>query len=214
MDYSDSDLKKRLVHTPYGSSEIFLGEGFTLLLRHQFRRAPHQVNYRSHMAALKLAGVDRIIALASTGSLQPSLKPGSRIIPDDLIIPAPSPTIFNHSIGHILPFFDEKLRSRLSDICPDARFNGTYIQTTGPRLETRSEISWMSHHADVIGMTLGNELSVASEFKIPFAAVCTVDNYANGICNASVSYESILQMVSENHDKTVNLLSGIVSSKI
>jgi 5'-methylthioadenosine phosphorylase len=214
LDYKGSNLNKHLVNTPYGSSWIFSGENFRLVLRHQFNRAPHIVNYSSHIAALKLSGADRIIAFASTGSLRPDLKPGTRLIPDDFITVDPVPTIFNHSIGHVLPVFDNELRNKLIILSPDATTTGTYLQTSGPRLETKSEISWSTGHADVVGMTLGNELSIATEMKLPMAAVCTIDNYANGICNASICYDDIVRTVRANQDKTLELLSLIISLEL
>lgn len=212
LDYSGTDLCKRAIPTPYGTSEVLWGDNVLLLLRHQNRRAPHRISFRSHLSALKLAGADQIVAIGSTGSLKPYITPGSRIIPDNFISLAPVPTIFNHSIGHVAPVFDPVLRSSLSRVCPDAVNRGTYIQTCGPRLETVPEICCMASCGEVVGMTIGSELTIACELNLPFAAICTVDNYANGVCNADIRYESILETARENHGKTVDLLERIISS--
>jgi len=212
LDYSGAEFKKFELSTPYGVSQLFRGDNFLLLLRHQHRCAPHKIPYRSHLAALKLAGADRIIALGSTGSLKEDILPGSRVIPDDYISLAPIPTTCNHSIGHANPEFDPELRSLLVDLSPGALNGGTYIQTCGPRLESRSEIAWMAHLAHVVGMTIGSELTVSSELGLPFAAICTVDNYANGICDAHISYDAILQTVRENQEKSLDLLGRIIGS--
>jgi len=212
LDYKGSDFTRFEQCTPYGTSELFRGDSFLLLLRHQHRCAPHKIPYRSHMAALKLAGADRIIALGSTGSLKENIPPGTRLIPDDFMSVSDIQTIYNHSIGHANPVFDSALRSLLVRLCPDAVNGGTYIQTSGPRLESRSEIAWMAHLAHIVGMTIGSELSLAHELGLPFAAICTVDNYANGICNADVSYESIIRTVRENQEKSLDLLDRIIGS--
>ncbi|HOL41645.1 MTAP family purine nucleoside phosphorylase [Methanospirillum sp.] len=212
LDYKGSLYTKFEQHTPYGTSEIIRGDNFLLLLRHQNRCAPHIIPYRSHIAALKLAGARRIIALGSTGSLQEHIPPGSRVIPDDYVCLTPVPTIMNHSIDHVNPAFDPHLRSLLIQLCPDAVPHGTYIQTRGPRLESRSEIQWMKNIADIVGMTIASELTVACEMRIPFAAICTVDNYANGICNAEISYESIISTVRENQEKALDLLGRIIDA--
>ncbi|NLV25607.1 MAG: MTAP family purine nucleoside phosphorylase [Methanomicrobiales archaeon] len=214
LDYSGSDFKKIKKHTPYGTSELFKGDGFYLLLRHQDQRAPHIIPFRSHLAALKLAGVDRVISIGSTGSLRENIPPGLHIIPDDYISQASVPTIFNHSIHHVNPVFDPTLRSHLESLCPGAVNGGTYIQTCGPRLESRSEIKAMAVYAHVVGMTIASELTLASEFSLPFAAICTIDNYANGICDEEISYESILATIQINQDKTLNLLDGIIGLSI
>lgn len=212
LDYKGSEFTKFEQHTPYGTSELFKGDGFFLLLRHQNRCAPHIIPYRSHIAALKLAGADRIIALGSTGSLKENIPPGSRVIPDDFICLTPVPTIMNHSIDHVNPVFDGDLRTLLMKLSPDAIPKGTYIQTRGPRLESKAEISWMKSNADVVGMTIGSELTVAAELGLPFAAICTVDNYANGVCDAQITYDSIISMVRENQDKALDLLGRIIRS--
>jgi len=212
LDYQGSEFTKFEQHTPYGTRELFKGEGFFLLLRHQNRCAPHIIPYRSHIAALKLAGADRIIALGSTGSLQEDIPPGSRVIPDDFICLTPVPTIMNHSIDHVNPEFDADLRTLLMKLSPEAIQRGTYIQTRGPRLESKAEISWMKRFADIVGMTIGSELTVAAELGLPFAAICTVDNYANGVCDAQITYESIIRTVRENQEKALDLLGRIINS--
>ena len=51
----------------------------------------------------------------------------------------------------------------------------------GPRLETPAEIRLVAEHADVIGMTVATECVVAGELGIRYAALCVVDNLANGV---------------------------------
>jgi 5'-methylthioadenosine phosphorylase len=211
LDLSFGNLTKKIVHTPYGSSEVLLGEDIALLLRHQNRRAPHQIAYRAHLAALVLSGVDKIIAIGSTGSLKSSLPPGCLVIPDDYISLAASPSIFNHSIGHISPEFSKKLVTLLSEAVPDARVGGTYIQTEGPRIETVAEIRWMATIADVVGMTVASEATVARELDIPFAAICTVDNYANGITKEEITYDQIVANAREYNERTGSMLQRIIS---
>ncbi|MFH0967642.1 MAG: MTAP family purine nucleoside phosphorylase, partial [Methanobacteriota archaeon] len=157
LEFPFAEWKEEVVHTPYGSSVILTSSHIALLLRHQNRRAPHRINYRAHIAALAISGVDRIIGIGSTGSLQTSIIPGSLVIPDDYFSLSTSPTIFNHTIGHILPEFSPTLVKLLSEVVPEAHKGGTYIQTEGPRIETAAEIRWMSGVADVVGMTIASE---------------------------------------------------------
>lgn len=211
LEFSFGDLNKKIVHTPYGSSEVLLGTGIALLLRHQNRRAPHRIAYRAHMSALAVLGVDRIIAIGSTGSLQSSIPPGSLVIPDDYISLSASSTIFNHSIGHISPEFSRDLINRLAEAVPDARLGGTYIQTDGPRIETAAEIKWMSGIADLVGMTVASEATIARELDIPLAAICTVDNYANGIASEEVTYDQIVANARLYKERTSSMLQAIIS---
>jgi len=212
LEFSFGDLKKKVVHTPYGSSEVLLGSGVALLLRHQKRRAPHQISYRAHLSALAILGVNRIIAIGSTGSLRASISPGCLVIPDDYITLTGSPTIFNHSIGHISPEFSPELINSLTKAVPDARVGGIYIQTDGPRIETVAEIKWMAEIADIVGMTVASEATVAKELEIPFAAICTVDNYANGIASEEVTYDQIVANARLYKERTGSMLQAIISN--
>ncbi len=209
LEFSFAEWEKKIIHTPYGTSEVLLGSDIVLLLRHQNRRAPHRIAYRSHIAALAIIGVDRIIGIGSTGSLRSSINPGTLVIPDDYFSITPSPSIFNHSIGHISPEFSPDLLQMLAEVVPDAHVGGTYIQTDGPRIETIAEIRWMAEVADIVGMTIASEATVAKEFDIPFAAVCTVDNYANGISQDEVTYDQIVansRLYKERTDRMMNAI--------
>ena len=61
------------------------------------------------------------------------------------------------------------------------RDGGVYWQTRGPRFETPAEIRLIAAHADVVGMTIASECIVAGELGLDYAALCVVDNLANGI---------------------------------
>ncbi len=211
LEFTFGHLQKKVVHTPYGSSELLLGSDIVLLLRHQNQRAPHRIAYRAHLAALAVSGVDRIISIGSTGSLKPDLSPGSLIIPDDYVGLSASPTIFNHSIGHISPEFSHDLMEILAHRIPAARVGGTYIQTDGPRIETVAEIRWMAEVADVVGMTVASEASVAKELNIPFAAICTIDNYANGVAQEEVTYDQIVANARLYKERTESMLKAIIA---
>jgi 5'-methylthioadenosine phosphorylase len=203
------EWKKEVVHTPYGSSNLLICPDIALLPRHQNRRAPHRINYRANIAALAISGVDRIIGIGSTGSLQVSIKPGSLVIPDDYLTLSALPTIFNHTIGHILPEFSPALRNLLSESVPKAHRGGTYIQTEGPRIETVAEIRWMIGVADIVGMTIASEATISRELNIPFAAICTVDNYANGISSEQVTYEQIVSNARLYKERTEKMLRTV-----
>ena len=65
------------------------------------------------------------------------------------------------------------------------RDGGVYWQAIGPRFETPAEIRLMAAHADVVGMTIASECVVAGELGLAYAAVCVVDNLANGVGDAA-----------------------------
>ncbi|NMB79341.1 MAG: MTAP family purine nucleoside phosphorylase [Methanomicrobiales archaeon] len=202
-------LEKKQVDTPFGNTELLLGD-IALLMRHQQGIPPHRINYRANMAALAIAGVDRIIAFASSGSLNREIAPGSLVIPTDCITMTDIPSIHDHAIEHVMPSLSPELSKRLQQIVPDARLGGTYIQTRGPRFETVAEIRAFSRVADLVGMTLASEATLACELGIPFAALCTVDNYANGLADGVLTYDEILKISRQYRDRTAGIMNAII----
>jgi 5'-methylthioadenosine phosphorylase len=61
------------------------------------------------------------------------------------------------------------------------RDGGVYWQTVGPRFETPAEIQLIAAHAEVVGMTIASECVLAGELGLSYAAICVVDNLANGV---------------------------------
>ena len=191
-------LEKERVATPYGFAEIYRGEDVALLMRHQGDRPPHRINYQASLAALVLAGVDRLVSIGSVGSLQLSILPGTIVLPDDYLSFTSIPTIYNNTIGHVAPSIDAGLVGRITGLISDAHLGGTYVQAPGPRFETAAEIAMMQQFGDVLGMTIASEATLANEYAIPFAAVCFVDNFCNGLSNEEISYEGILATAKAN----------------
>ncbi len=205
------ELTERQVDTPFGNARLLCGD-VVFLMRHQHGLPPHRINHRANMAALALAGVDRIIAFGSTGSLTTDIPPGALVIPDDFITMTDIPSIHNHAIEHVMPTLSKELAGELRRIIPEARYGGRYIQTRGPRFETVSEIAAFSRIADLVGMTLASEATLAAELEIPFAAICTVDNYANGLSDGVLTYGEILAISRQYRDRTAAIVNSIITN--
>jgi 5'-methylthioadenosine phosphorylase len=203
------ELEKHHVATPFGSAELLCGE-VVMLMRHQNGLPPHRINYRANLSALAIAGVDRIVAFGSSGSLKPAISPGSLVIPTDYISVTDIPSIHDHAIVHISPKLSSALGDTLARIVPEARYGGVYIQTRGPRIETVSEVRALSAIADIVGMTLASEATLACELGMEFCALCTVDNYANGLSTQEVTYEHILAVSQQNRERTSRTVSAII----
>ena len=81
------------IETPYGKPSAPLtigriGEATVAFLpRHGAGHtlAPHRINYRANMWALKQAGVRGVVALATVGGIRSDFGPGTLVIPDQLI---------------------------------------------------------------------------------------------------------------------------------
>jgi len=162
------------------------------------------------MAALALAGVDRVVAFGSSGSLNREIRPGSLVIPDDYMSMTDIPSIHDHAVEHVMPALSPELSDELHRIIPAARQGGTYVQTRGPRFETCAEIAALSRSADLVGMTLASEATLARELGIPFAAICTVDNYANGLADGVLTWEEVLEISRQYRERTAEILNTII----
>ncbi|HEY0391928.1 MAG TPA: MTAP family purine nucleoside phosphorylase [Solirubrobacterales bacterium] len=146
---------------------------------------PHEVDHAANLRALVEGGCDRVLAVGSVGSLSAELPVGSLLCPDDFIALHLGLSIFGDERAHRAPGFDPAWRAEVISAwqaCPaQLRDGGVYWQTIGPRFETPAEIRLMAAHADVVGMTIASECIVAAELGLAYAAICVVDNLANGI---------------------------------
>jgi 5'-methylthioadenosine phosphorylase len=203
------DLEKKQVDTPFGNAELLAGD-VVLLMRHQQGLPPHRINFRANMAALAIAGVDRVIAFGSSGSLNPDIAPGSLVIPADYLSMTDIPSIHDHAVEHVMPELSPELSRELGCLIPAARPGGTYVQTRGPRFETVAEIAALSRFADLVGMTLASEATLARELGIPFAAICTVDNYANGLADGVLTWDEVLEISRQYQERTALVLNTII----
>jgi 5'-methylthioadenosine phosphorylase len=148
-------------------------------------RLPHEIDHAENLRALVDGGCDRVLAIGSVGSLSAELPVGSLLCPDDFIALHLGLSIFTDERAHRAPGFDPTWREEVLSAwqaCPaKLRDGGIYWQTVGPRFETPAEIRMMAAHADVVGMTIASECIVAAELGLAYAAICVVDNLANGI---------------------------------
>lgn len=203
-------LAKRWIDTPFGNAEILSSNNVALLMRHQNDLPPHRINFRANLAALAIAGADRIVAFGSSGSLNHDIAPGSLVIPTDYVSMTAIPSIHDHAVAHVMPELSPDLSQELRRLIPAARLGGTYLQTWGPRFETVAEISVFSRFADIVGMTLASEATLARELGIPFAAICTVDNYANGLADGVLTWDEVLAISRQFRERTGSILDTIM----
>jgi 5'-methylthioadenosine phosphorylase len=202
-------LDPRRIDTPYGPAEVHLGD-FALLLRHQRDIPPHRINFRANMAALAILGTDRVVAMGSAGSLKQEIPPGSLVIPADFLTWGDSPSVHDHAVGHVLPALDPGLSATLGKIVPGAHQGGVYAQTRGPRIETMAEVRALARIADLVGMTLASEATLACELGMAFTALCTVDNYAHGLGGEAPTWEHILEASRAHGERTGSIVGKIV----
>src|SRR5207302_1440165 len=141
----------RFLVTPHGAPSdpprvgMHGGVQVAFLPRHgkDHRIPPHKLNHRANLWALKEVGATYVIGTSSTGSLKKAIRPGSFVVPDD-----------------------------------------------------------------VVGMTMASEATLASELGIPYASLCTVDNFAHGIVDEPLTFETIRETQRANAALTRTVVAG------
>jgi 5'-methylthioadenosine phosphorylase len=192
--------RRRVMRTPYGEPSgaltfgLLAGAEVVFLARHGYGHtiAPHEINYRANLWALKELDVEGVFALASVGGIREDLGPGTLVVPDQIIdyTHSRNSTFFEGSgtpVTHVdftQPYTD-KLRSRLLraavNIGESVIDGAVYACTQGPRLETAAEIDRLQRDgADLVGMTGMPEAVLARELELDYASLAVVVNHAAG----------------------------------
>lgn len=168
--------------------------GAALVQRHQADGEfvlPHEIDHAANLRPLVEQGCDRVLAIASVGSLRADLPVGTLVCPDDFIALHVSDSIYADARAHTAPSFAAHWRAELLAAWAEGAETpvdgGVYWQTIGPRFETPAEIRMIAAHADVVGMTIASECVIAGELGLEYAAVCVVDNLANGLAEGKLS---------------------------
>ncbi|MHC9541637.1 MAG: MTAP family purine nucleoside phosphorylase [Vulcanimicrobiota bacterium] len=201
------------IKTEFGMASLMQNDKAVFLPRHGLEKniPPHMINHRANITALKECGVTKIVGATSTGSLHRTILPGTLMIPDDYVNlwSGSDDTLFDHSLVNITPMLDDDMRQIIVQACKRLSIQvidkGVYLQTKGPRLETKAEIRFLQNFADIIGMTMGSEASVAQEAGLKYAGIASVDNYAHGLIETPLSADEIRI----NAGKMADLISNI-----
>lgn len=214
----DGGLELTRVETGYGEVELMVGEGHVLLQRHGLSRytTAARIDHRANLAALERVGCDRALAIGSVGSLHAELGVGTFLCPDDFVALQLGITFWPDRDGEQVPGFDARWRGEVVTSWrrhggEGLRDGGTYWQTIGPRFETPAEIRMIAAHADVVGMTIASECVLMGELGIPYAAVCVVDNLANGVAPSPLSVAEFEAGKAANRERLLAVLEPVVA---
>ncbi len=155
------------------------------------------------------------LAVASTGSLRRDWRVGTVVLPDDFFGPWVTPSRYDDTRGHTMPGFDESWRSCVRDAWRAASTTpiidgGVYVQTTGPRFETPAEVRFLATVGDVVGMTIAAECVLAKEIGVAYAAICMIDNMANGLDDVVMTLDDFEAGVAGNREQLVGDVRRVV----
>jgi 5'-methylthioadenosine phosphorylase len=191
--------------------------GGVYLQRHGADRyvLPHRIDHLANMRSVVEAGCDRVLALGSVGGLRVDLGPGTFVCPDDFIALDAGPVAFEDQRAHSVPRFEESWRRRVvlawrDRVGSEIVDGGAYWQTRGPRLETPAEIRLMAAHAQVVGMTIASECVAACQLGLSYAAICVVENLANGIGERELTMEELLAGRAANREAVARAFEVLV----
>lgn len=207
----------RRIETPLGEAHVHVRPDCAMLLRHGHGvyRPPHRIPHHANVLAFRELGVRRVVGLTSVGSLAPDLLPGTAVIPADYYSAHPPPTFAGDERLHIVPELDAELRALLAAAAGDTEGpimdRGVYVETRGPRFETKAEIRQLSLCGNVVGMTAASEATLFAERDIRYAILGLVDNFANGIGNRTLTFEEYERMRVANQARAHAIVAAILA---
>lgn len=225
--------QRNMVRTPYGEPSGALtfgrirGRELVFLARHGYGHtvAPHEVNYRANLWALKEIGVQGVVSVASVGGIRRDFVPGALAVPDQII---------DYTWGRRSTYFEgagaqvthidftepyaAPLRARIlaaARACGEQMIDGgTYAATQGPRLESAAEINRLERDgAHMVGMTGMPEAALARELDLPYAAIAVSANYAAGRGDSAhaVPMERIEAVLAEAMGRVRRIIERLVA---
>ena len=223
------NVKQVRVRTPFGdpSDNIILGtlgnHRIAFLPRHGrgHRIEPAELPARANIYALKMLGVERIIALSACGSLREDFAPLDIVVPDQL---------FDRTKARPSTFFGEGLVVHISfadPFCPElsgilnraaqkagARVHqgGRMVVIDGPQFSTKAESeTYRLWKMDIIGMTALPEAKLAREAEICYATVAMVTDYdVWHPDHDSVTVELVIQNLLKNAEMGKRIVRYVV----
>jgi 5'-methylthioadenosine phosphorylase len=206
------------IETFHGQVSALVGRDYLFVHRHgpDRKALPHLINHKANIMAYKEKGVKEILSITSVGSLREEIPPKALVVPHDYMQLTGIPTFFETEIAHVTPGLDADLRNRIISAAKRLGISviteGVYFQAAGPRLETRAEINFIRDYADVVGMTMASEATLARELGIKYATISTVDNYAHGVAGAVPDFDGIAKSASEEREELKRIVKEVVEA--
>ena len=221
-----SEPRLHQVATPWGAPSGPIEEGrlgglrVLFLARHGPGHTipPHRVNYRANVDALRSLGAEAIVAVNSVGSLREELSPGTFVLPSQFVdLTRQRPTTFydGGKVYHVSladPFCPDLLRSagEAGRKAGTPFVEGsTYVCVEGPRFSTRAESRFFRTFADVIGMTLVPEVTLARERGLCYACLAMVTDY-DVWAEKPVDASEIVATMARNSERMGRVLGGLL----
>ncbi|BCE02294.1 S-methyl-5'-thioinosine phosphorylase [Marinicellulosiphila megalodicopiae] len=217
-----TNVQSEQVDTPFGIAHVQTGKlqnnDIVFLARHghPHKLAPHKVNYRANIWALKQLNVTDIIAVNAVGGITKKMQAGVLCVPDQII---------DYTYGREHTFFDgtdetyplkhidftypytQSLRQLMLDHSNNVLDFSVYGATQGPRLESISEINKLEKDGcDIVGMTGMPEAALAREIDLNYACLSLIVNPAAGKSAELITMEQIYQVLNDGMQTVCGIL--------
>lgn len=221
-------LREFFPSTPFGKPSdpitvgLYEGVSCAFLPRHGkgHRYLPSEIPQRANFYALKMLGVEHVVALSACGSLKEELKPRQFVIPDQIIDRTkgrPS-TFFGDGIVAHVSFahpFSASLRRALAESVEalglTVHTTGTYLCMEGPAFSTQAESNFhRKMNCDVIGMTALPEAKLAREAEMSYALLAMVTDYDCWKQDEHVSVDMIIGHLLANAENAKKIIANIL----
>lgn len=220
---------EKIIDTPYGQALCNIGEiagnQVVFITRHGVghKTAPHKVNYRANIWALKSLGTEEIFATTAVGSLNPEMKAGHFVVCSNVL---------DFTKSRINTFYDTPERGVVHvdfsyPYCPCVRERvirclekmnitfhkeGVYVATEGPRFESAAEIkAYAMLGGDLVGMTNMPECILAREAEMCYSTCSIVTNMAAGISPTPLSHMEVVEAMGKSINNMNKLIAAFVN---
>jgi 5'-methylthioadenosine phosphorylase len=212
-----TDVREHDVTTPFGKPSdpvvvgTLAGQRVAFLARHGrgHRYSPSEVNYRANIYALKMLGVERVIAVSACGSLREEYAPGHIVIPDQ---------VYDNTKGRERSFFGGGMVVHVGvadPFCPTlskqlfeavlgtgatVHRGGAFITIEGPRFSTKAEShTFRQWGMSLVGMTTSPEAFLAREAEMCYACMAHVTDYdVWHVSEEAVTVEMVIRIINQN----------------
>ncbi|MCS7265839.1 MAG: S-methyl-5'-thioadenosine phosphorylase [Armatimonadetes bacterium] len=191
--------------------------------KHQY--PPHKIPYKANIWAMKVLGVERVLAPNAVGSLQRHIKPGDFVICDQFVDRTRhrDDTFFDGPITTHVSTADPycpQLRNIAIQACKDLGIphheKGTVVVIEGPRFSTKAESRWFTQLGwEVINMTQYPEVTLAREAELCYVNISIVTDYDTGLVAEGevepVSAEEVMRNFAASLEKARALIVEIIN---
>lgn len=222
-------FEEKVIDTPYGPALCNIGElagnQVVFITRHGVghKTAPHKVNYRANIWALKSLGTEEIFATTAVGSLNPEMKAGHFVVCSNVLDFTKSRinTFYDtpeRGVVHVdfsypyCPCVRERVIRCLEKLDIPFHKEGVYVATEGPRFESAAEIkAYAMLGGDLVGMTNMPECILAREAEMCYSTCSIVTNMAAGISPTPLSHMEVVEAMGKSINNMNKLIAAFIN---